>query len=83
MEALFKALREHGWQEDGTTICAPGKTMWLETGANWPASVEAFLADMESRKKRVLAMRESVTPDEFDTALADVESALKAAEGLS
>lgn len=83
MHNLFKALREHGWQEEGTTLYAPGRTMWLETTANWPTSIETFLADMKSRRQRVLTMHATVTPGEFEAALADVESAIKVAEGFT
>jgi hypothetical protein len=57
--------------------------MWLETTVAWPKSVETFLADMNSRRQRVLAAREGVTADEFNVALADVESAIRAAESLA
>lgn len=83
MEELFNALRARGWQEEGTTLHAPHRTMWLETTATWPMSVVAFLADMNSRKKRVLTMRTSVAPAEFEATLADVESAISAAEEVT
>jgi hypothetical protein len=83
MRDLIDALRQHGWEFEGTRLCAPGRTMWLETTAAWPKSLEGFLADMRSRWQRVVATRESVTGEDFDVALADVESAIKAAESLA
>ena len=82
MRDLLDALRQRGWELEGTTLYAPGRTMWLETTVAWPKSAERFLADMKNRRQRVIATRESVTPDEFDVALADVESAIKAAEAV-
>jgi hypothetical protein len=38
---------------------------------------------MKSRRQRVIATRQSVSADEFDVALADVESAIKAVEALA
>lgn len=83
MHELFKALRQRGWQEEDSTLYAPGRTMWLETSAEWSKSVEMFLDDMKSRKKRLLRIRDMMPPDEFEAALADVESAIKAAEGIT
>lgn len=82
MQGLLDALRQLGWELEGTTLRAPGQTIWLDTTQAWPRSVEDFLADMRSRRQRVLATRESITAGEFELALADVESAIKAAEGL-
>ena len=82
MRDLFKALRDRGWQDEGTTLYAPGKTMWLETNAS-SKTAEMFLADMRSRRERLLRIRDLMPHDEFELALADVESAIKAAEGFT
>ncbi|MEZ4426498.1 MAG: hypothetical protein R3A51_02265 [Nannocystaceae bacterium] len=79
--ALFAALRAHGWRQEGATLFAPGRTLWLETIA-YPPSVASFLEDLRSRRRRRLRARERFPPEELAVTLPDVESALRAAEGL-
>ena len=81
MPELFSVLRDRGWQDEGTTLYAPGKTIWLEATA-WSKTTEMFLADMRSRKQRLLRIRDMMPHDEFELALADVESAISAAESI-
>jgi len=82
MGDLFKVLRDHGWRDEGTTLYAPGRTMWLETTAS-SKTAEMFLADMRSRRERLLRIADMMPPDEFELALADVESAISAAESVA